>query len=171
MWLLYYTSTSPPCLGPVHHCDTPVDSHVDSNARQTETLTELKGELEAARRGEVEAKSLLSTTIEELKQFKGKGDEIDAEWQAKFLVTKDKLSLADSELLSLQSKYQKLLEECARTEETRLALEQSVKGETALLNDKLGKCVTAWFVCMYVSFMLDHVHTCDMHVCIRMYVC
>ena len=123
---------------------------MDSNARQTETLTELKGELEAARRGEVEAKSLLSTTIEELKQFKGKGDEIDAEWQAKFLVTKDKLLLADSELLSLQSKYQKLLEECARTEETRLALEQSVKGETALLNDKLGKFVTAWFVRMYV---------------------
>ena len=65
-------------------------------------------------------------------------------------MTKDKLLLADSELLSLQSKYQKLLEECARTEETRLALEQSVKGETALLNDKLGKFVTAWFVRMYV---------------------
>ena len=126
---------------------------MDSNARQTETLTELKGELEAARRGEVEAKSLLSTTIEELKQFKGKADEIDAEWQAKFLVTKDKLSLADSELLSLQSKYQKLLEECARTEETRLVLAQSVKGEIALLNEKLGTHVTCMYVyvCTYVS--------------------
>ena len=139
---------------------------MDSNARQTETLTELKGELEAVRRGEVEAKSLLSTTTEELEQLKGKADKIDAEWQAKFLVTKDKLSLADSELLSLQSRYRELLEEHARAEETRLALEQSVKGETALLNDKLGRFVTAWFLRTYVSVMLHHVHAC-----MYIYVC
>ena len=143
---------------------------MDSNARQTETLTELKGELEAVRRGEVEAKSLLSTTTEELEQLKGKADKIDAEWQAKFLVTKDKLSLADSELLSLQSRYRELLEEHARAEETRLALEQSVKGETALLNDKLGRFVTAWFLRTYVSVMLHHVRVTCMYVYLRMYV-
>lgn len=116
----------------------PVDSHVDCNARQTERLTELEGELEAVKGREAEAKSLLSATAEEHEQLKERVDKMDAGWQAKLLVAEDKLSVVDNELVSLHTRYQELSEERARVEEARLALEQSAKRETVLQKNELG---------------------------------
>ena len=124
-----------------------VDSHVDCNVRQTESLAQLEGELEAVKEREEEAKLLLSTTAEELEQLKGRVDMSDAEWQAKLLVAEDKLSVVKDELVSLRGRYQGLVEEHGRVEEARQALEQSAKGEASLLSDKLGR---SWLlVCMF----------------------
>ena len=145
---------------------TPVDSHVDCNARQTERLTELEGELEAVKGREAEAKSLLSATAEEREQLKEKVDKIDTEWQAKLLVAEEKLSAVDNELTSLHIRYQELLEEHAQVEEARLALEQSVKGEAVLLSDELGRL---YMRRMYVSCCV-YLRACTVHVSLYVYV-
>ena len=133
------------CSTPLYHdCNTfysAVDSHVDCNVQQTERISKLEEELEAVKGREEEAKSLLSTTMAELEQYKGKVDTVDTEWQSKLAVTEDKLSAVQEELDLLRGRYQGLVEEHVQVVEARQALEQSAKGEASSLSHKLGRCV------------------------------
>ena len=112
---------------------------MDCNVRQTESLSELEGELEAVKGREAEAKSLLSATVVELEQLKGRVGTIDTEWQAKLTVAEEKLSVVQDEIVLLKGRYQGLAEEHAQVVEARQSLELSAKGEASSLSHRLGR--------------------------------